>query len=556
MTDPANTLIEKGLALHRAGAVADAAELYAQALAQEPRNADALCYMAMIFCQQGQLPKGIDLLRAAIAVAPERAAAHNLLGRAHHGLGQLDAALASFDAAVRYQPDLAEAHGNRALVLSDLGRPAEAVESYDRALALNPTSFEDWCNRGTTLHALDREEEALASFERALALNADVAEIHVNRGNVLSKLDRLEDAAAAHDRAIALKPGLAQAYQQKGAALARLGRLVEARALVEKAIGLAPNDAETAFVLAQILLSQGEWRQAWPHYERRAQMAHPPFQPLLSPRWSGERPDDHRLVVMTEQGLGDAIHFGRYASLLAARGHAVTVLTQPVLQPLLSRLPGVERVVTSREELARDPRPFRWVPLMSLLRALHITPDAIPAQDPYLSVDPSRTTAWGERLGGGGFKIGIAWQPLGRDKSTPLSAFAPLADIDGVRLISLQKRPGTAQIDQVSFADRIERPMDEADTGAEALLDTAAVMMNLDLIVSVDTMAVHLAGALGRPAFVALRHVADWRWLSGRDDSPFYPNTRLFRQGATGDWDSTFAHMAEAVRGLLPRTGS
>jgi len=547
MTDPATSLVDKGLALHRSGAVAEAERLYAQALAQDPGNADALCYLAMICCQQGQFPKGIDLLQQAIKVAPQRGFAYNLLGRAQHQIGQLDAALASFDAAIGCQPDLAEAHGSRGLVLSDLGRPVEAVESYDRALALNPSSFEEWCNRGTTLHLLEREEEALASFDKAIALNSGIAEIHINRGNLLSLLDRLDDALAAYDRALLLNPTIAQAYAHKGLALKNLGRHEEARSLIEKAAAMKPDDPTIAFALAQILLLQGEWRQAWPHYERRAQMANPPYHPLLSARWNGERPDDHRLVIVTEQGLGDAIQFGRYASLLAARGHAVTVLTRPVLAPLLSSLAGVERVVTSTEELARDPRPFRWLPLMSVLRALHLTPNAIPEQAPYLSVDPARVAAWAERLGQG-FKVGISWQPARRDRSAPLSAFAPLANIDGIRLISLQKQPGTAQIDHVPFADRIERPSDEADIGAQALLDTAAMMQNLDLIVSVDTMTTHLAGALGRPVYVALRDVADWRWLGNRDDSPFYPTARLFRQPAAGDWDGAFAQIAAAVR--------
>jgi tetratricopeptide (TPR) repeat protein len=563
MTDMTAPLVEQGLALHRAGAIAEAARLYSQALNQDPRNVHALRYLAMILCQQGQFPKGIELLRRAIDVEPQNGAAHDLLGRALHGAGQLDAALASFDAAVSRQPDLANAHGSRGLVLHDLGRPEEAVASYDRAIELNPTSFEDWCNRGRALQALGREEEALASNDRAIALNPGVAEIHVNRGNMLSILDRFEEAVAAYDGAIALNPNLPLAYAQKGLALKNLSRIAEARTLVEKALAMEPNNAVTAFALAQILLLQGEWRQAWPLYERRAQMPTPPYQTLLSPRWNGEGPDHYRLVVVTEQGLGDAFHFGRYAALLAGRGHAVTVLTRPVLKPLLSTLPGVERVVTSADELARDPRPFRWIPLMSVPRALHLMPNAIPVQEPYVSVEPSRTAAWGARLGQQdlpgqqGLKVGIAWQgqTARRDRSAPLTALAPLAYIDHVRLISLQKQPGSAQIEEVPFADRIERPMDDADTSAEALLDTAAVITNLDLIVSVDTMAAHLAGALGRPAFIALRHVADWRWLTGRNDSPFYPNARLFRQETPGDWSAPFDKIADAVRALARSDG-
>jgi tetratricopeptide (TPR) repeat protein len=550
MTDPSATIVERALALHRSGAFAEAARLYSEVLQQEPRNVDALRYLAMIFCQQGQFRKGIGLLQQALEIAPQSGSTHNLLGRAQHRIGELDGALASFDAALACQPDLADAHGSRGLVLSDLGRLAEAIEGYDRALALNPNSFEDWCNRAIALNMLGRHEEALACFDRTIALNPTVAENQINRGNVLSMLDRFEEAIGAYDRALALRPDLAEAYAHKGLTLKNLGRLGEGRILIEKALAMQPNNATIAFALAQVLLQLGEWGLAWPHYEQRVHMASPPYQPLASKRWSGEGPDDHRLVVVTEQGLGDAIQFGRYAALLAGRGHAVTVLTHAVLQPLLSSLRSVERVVSSTEELARDPRPFRWVPLMSIPRALHLTPNAIPAQDSYLSVDPSRTAAWAERLGRGGFKIGIAWQTARRDRSAPLINFAPLAEIDGVRLISLQKQPGSVEIDQVSFANRIERPSDDADIGAEALLDTAAIVMNLDLVVSVDTMAVHLGGALGRPVFVALRRIADWRWLTDREDSPFYPATRLFRQSVHGDWKRLFDQIADVVRSL------
>jgi tetratricopeptide (TPR) repeat protein len=548
MLDSAASLLERALSLHRRGVIAEAAVLYSATLEREPRNPDALCYLAMIFCQPGRLAEGIALARRALDVTPECGLAHNLIGMAQHRLRHLDEALASFDAAISCQPDLAAAHGNRASVLSDLNRLNEAIESYDHAVALNPSSFEDWCNRGATLHALNRLEEAIDSFDQAIVLAPNVAAAHVNRGNVLSLLDRFEEAVAAYDRAIALERNLAQAYADKGLALKGLGRLGEAQTLIESALAMQPNNATVAFALAQILLLQGQWRRAWQHYERREQMPKPPFQPLLSPRWNGEWPDHYRLVVMTEQGLGDAIQFGRYASVLAGRGYAVTVLTRSVLLPLLSTLPGVERVVASPDELSRDSRPFRWIPLMSVPRALHLTPNAVPLQQPYLSANSRRVAVWRERLGGTGFKIGIAWGASGRSRSAPLANFEPLAEIEGVRLVSLQKLPSSAQIDEVPFGGRIERPTDETDTGAESLLDTAAIMMSLDLIVSVDTMAAHLAGALGRPVFVALRRIAEWRWLLDRDDSPFYPTMRLFRQPVDGDWNSVCAQIAGAVR--------
>jgi hypothetical protein len=302
--------------------------------------------------------------------------------------------------------------------------------------------------------------------------------------------------------------------------------------------------------LSQLLLLTGDWAEGLPLLEHRALLPNPAFLPLDFPRWNGEPPGEHRLVVLSEQGLGDNIQFGRHASLLAGRGHAVTLLTREDLAPLMRSLPGIEGVVTSAEQLAGDKRPVRWVPLMSLLAALHQRPNSIPAQAPYLSAEPKRVAAWAEKIGSGGFKIGIAWQGTSFLWQAPLSAFAPLAEIDGVRLISLQKGEACGQIGAVGFGARVEQPSEPNDYNAEALLDTAAIMQNLDLVVSIDAMPAHLAGALGRPAFIALRDVPDWRWLLEREDSPFYATLRLFRQSQAGDWTSVFARIAAAARAM------
>ena len=187
------------------------------------------------------------------------------------------------------------------------------------------------------------------------------------------------------------------------------GRFAEARKLFEQALAIAPDDHMSAYALARLMLLMGDWRNAWPLFERRASLPQPAYAPLDHPRWNGEPPGNFRLVLLSEQDLGDTVQFGRYAALLAGRGHAVTLLTQPVLAPLMRTLPGVERVVTSDEELAGDPRPVRWLPLMSTMGALHLTANAIPEQGPYLSAEPARVKRFAERLGGDGLKIGILW---------------------------------------------------------------------------------------------------------------------------------------------------
>jgi len=275
--------------------------------------------------------------------------------------------------------------------------------------------------------------------------------------------------------------------------------------------------------------------------------------------WKGEPLPNARLALVTEQGLGDAINFCRFAPLLAARGYNVTILTKPSLQALLSTLPGVT-IATSAEQLAQDQRPIRWLPIMSVAGVLGVQPSTIPADVPYLSAAPERIKAWAEPLGASGFKIGINWASGHSNnrhftkRNIPLADFSVLAALPGVQLFSLQKGPAANQIAQVAFRDRIIVLNTDPAPDVELFLDTAAVMTHLDLIVTCDTSVAHLAGALARPVFTALPMIADWRWLLGRDDSPWYPTVRLFRQTNPGDWTDVIARIAAEVRALAIRS--
>jgi hypothetical protein len=244
------------------------------------------------------------------------------------------------------------------------------------------------------------------------------------------------------------------------------------------------------------------------------------------------------------------IQFARFATALATAGHRVAIATQPAYASIFTDFAGVERVITDLDELpARVP--LRWAMLVSVAGILGVTPDALPAAVPYLLADQERVEAWRTRLGPG-LKVGLSWQGSpsfvhDRGRSIPLAAFAPVAEIAGIRLISLQKRPGAEQIASVAFGARIEQVLDASDTGEEAFRDTAALVASLDLIVASDSMNAHLAGALDRPVFVALRKIPDWRWLLGRDDCPWYPTARLFRQTSDGDWRDVFTRIAVAA---------
>jgi tetratricopeptide (TPR) repeat protein len=550
MTEPATSaqLIQQGLFHHRQGDIKLAMDRYTEALRNDPDNAEALYYVAVVSCQQGQFQQGADLARRVIAKGPPQACAHNLLGRALEQLDDPLEAIKSYDKAISIDANFAEAHSNRATLLAKAALPDEALKSYDCALALDPKSTADWINRGALLQDVGRHEEALASYDKALALTPQDAGILMNRANALSMLGRFPEAEAVYDEVIRRNPKLQIAFTHKGLAVKHQGRFADARKLLEQALTMQKEDAGTAFALGQLTLLTGDWRTGFPLFERRVAMPKPAYVPLEFPRWQGQPPGDFRLVILSEQGLGDTVHFGRYASLLAGRGHSVTLLTQPVLAPLMRTLPGIEKVVTADEELSGDTRRILWSPLMSLMGALHLMPNAIPVQEPYLSAEPARAAQWAERLGRNGFKVGVFWQGNTRASAAPLATLAPLAEVPGVRLISLQKGPAGAETAHVPFGARIERPLDASDLSREALLETAALIRNLDLVVSIDSMPAHLAGALGRPVFLALPYVADWRWLSERDDTPWYPATKLFRQDQMRDWTAVFERIAAAVR--------
>ena len=535
MAEPATAaqLLQQGLFHHRQGQLALAMERYSEVLRTDPNNADALYYIAVVACQENQYKEGIELARRAIALGPPQARVHNLLGQALYRLGERLEAIKNFDRAIALDANFADAHGNRANILVDVGLLDEALKSFDRALALNPTSATDWLNRGALLQQLGRHQEALASYDKAIVCGPDLAEAHVNRANALKDLGHLEVARGVLDSP----------------------RFDEAAAAYGKAIALEPRFEEAYLGRGLLNLLRGDWAAGFPDYEHRSNVGEPTYIELPQPRWDGEQRAGERLVLLSEQGLGDTIQFCRFAPLLAARGFDVTILTRKAMAPLLSTLPGVT-IATEPDALTLDPRPLRWLPLLSLAGVLGIAPDCVPAEVPYLSAVPARIESWRARLGAGGFKIGINWasghsdKPHFKQRDIALADFAGLAALPGVRLISLQKGPAAAQIGEVAFGDRIMTLDADPDPDADFCLDTAAVMMSLDLVVTCGTSVAHLAGALARPVFTALPAIADWRWLIGRDDTPWYPTMRLFRQDAGRQWQPVFEAIVEAVRGL------
>jgi tetratricopeptide (TPR) repeat protein len=510
--------LDAAIQFHQQVRLQDAETLYQAVLAARPRDFNALHLSGVLALQTGRAAMAEARIGAALSVDPTVAIAHGNLGNALRRLGRFDEALARYDAALALAPQDASIRVNRGAVLRDLGRLDEAVESYDAAIALNPNDAEAFSNRGVALRDLAKPEAALESFDRALALQPKFAEAWSNRGNALHDLARFSEAIADHERAIAIKPDYADAYWNRG----------------------------------QTLLLLGDFETGWMDYERR-KLKDPPVANRIYPQpfWFGAQDYQGKTVLIhAEQGLGDTIQFCRYVLPLEAMGVKVLFAPQRPIRALMKSLsPTVEIVDADDAALRFD---YHW-PLMSLPLTFGTRLATIPASAPYLSAEPDRVARWRERIGADGFRIGVSWRGssgrISLERAFPPSAFAAIAALPGVRLFSLQKGEGEA--DLAAHSGLAIEQLVGLDEGPDAFLDTAAVMQALDLVITCDTAIAHLAGALGRPTWVPLKHVPDWRWLLGRGDSPWYPTLRLFRQETRGDWAPVFAAMEAALRAHL-----
>ena len=549
----------EAVVLHKSGAIDDAVRIYRRILDADPANDEAIRLLGTAYVEQGRLDDAIIHIRKAVRRLPKDAYLHTMLGELLQATSRFDKALQCFNRALSLAPNFAEAHAARGTVLATLNRHEEAIGSFDRALALRSNFVEVLMNRGNSLRALKRFAEALLSYDAAIQVRPDLSEVHFSRGFVLEDECRWADAIESFDRALALAPPtaswLGQVHCHRAMAHHYLGHTNLALAGIAQAIAAASDDDEVIFTASLIELSHGRWLDAWPKFERRLKLeSSDPAKsvPSAIPLWSGEALTDELLVLKDDLGIGDQIQFCCFAADLANRGVRVALWTRPRMVALLKTVPHVERVFARIEDVRHEKA--RWLPMMSLPRVLGTTVDSIPQAAPFLFADPERVAKWRETLGTHGFKVGIIWQGnpdfrTDRDRSIALQEFAPLAAIPGIRLVSLQKGTGSEQIARVPFRSQIET-LDENFDAAGTFLDTAAVMMNLDLVVASDTSVAHLAGALGRPLFVALSLVPDWRWLLDRDDCPWYSSARLFRQTHNRDWTSVLTRIADAVRHL------
>ena len=553
--DYLTALNNRGVVLKGLNRREPALESYDKALAINPNYVDALNNRGNVLYELMRLEEALESYDKALALKPDYADAYINRGNVLRALKRPQQALESFENALALKPDSADAHNNLGTALQELDRFEEALASFNRALANAPRYAAALNNRGETLRLLGRPHEALESLDRALAIRPDYAEAFNNRGNALYDLMRLDEALQSFDRALAIQPHNADALNNRGGALKELKRIDEALVAYDRALAIKPDRADIICGRGYAALLNGDFRAGWLGQESRWDRKDTPKRHLEAayPVWRGDNILGKKIMVYDEQGLGDIIQFSRYLKLLSSAGAEITLKLRPSMHKLLAHVDDAVRVT---DILSADESFDYQCALLSLPLGFGTTLETVPAETPYLRAEAERDRKWRERLGDKGFKIGVAWQgnkatKIDIGRSFRLAEFLGVSRIPNVRLISLQKNQGTEQLGELPQDMKIETLGDDYDAGDDAFLDSAAVMQSLDLVISSDTSIAHLAGALGRPVWVALKYVPDWRWMLDRTDSPWYPSMRLFRQRTIGDWRGPFAEMESALRGIV-----
>jgi tetratricopeptide (TPR) repeat protein len=544
------SLMARALEHFDGGRFAEVEPLCLKILAVDVRHADALYVLGMAAFKTGRNELAVSMIRRAIAANCRQPFYHSNLGSALQAQGKTDEAIACFERALEVDCGHVEASFNLGNIYLGQKKLEEAAACYRRALAAKPEYPDAHCNLGNALKGLGKLEEAAASYRQAVDLVPGNADLWCNLGDTLHQLRRLDDAVSCFQRTLELDAKHAKACNCLGNACFDQGKLAESIGHCTRAVELNPEYYDAQMNVSLLQLQQGEFLSGWRNYGVRWKVY--PARSFVQPLWQGVAAADgpqiegRRILIHAEQGLGDALQFMRYVPLVRDAGGTVVLDIPPRLWRLAQQLEGVDALVPTGNPLP----PFDLqCPLMSLPQAFGTTLETIPARVPYLAAPPAALEK-AARLHwpADELKVGLAWtgnasHPKNWSRSIPLTLLEPVLRMTGVQFFSLQMGPATAEIKNVQATITDLMPM------TEDMADTAAQMAHLDLILTIDTSIAHLAGALGRPCWLLLSSLPDWRWLLNREDSPWYPTMRLFRQAKQGEWGP----VVEAVRAALEK---
>ena len=550
-----------GILLKEQRRYAESEAHYRQAIALLPGYAEAHVNLGALLTETGRIAEAEASYRRSLEALPESAELRYGLGLALAKLNRPAEAEASYRQALALRPGHADVRHRLGILLQEQGRDEAAAECFRQVIELSPGFAEAYSRMGVALKSLGRDEEAEASYRRALALRPDYPTVLGNLGALLSNRNRCEEAEACFLKAIGLQPDIAEVHYNLGMMLHRLHRHAEAEACYRRALDLRPGYVGAEWNLSALLLLLGKFEEGWRRYEIRYHAERhggkPAVPDLPFPQWQGQSLAGKSLLVWPEQGFGDAIQFCRYLAILKRRGAArITLVCKPPLKPLLDGLEGADAVAEIAEAPALPPHDF-WTLILSLPLHCGTGPDNIPAALPYLRPSPERLERWAPRLRNlAGLRIGLVWKGSAtngndQNRSLPgLETLAPLWEVPGLSFVSLQKGNGENQ----AARPPPDQPLLALGPELRDFADTAAVLAQIDLLISVDTAIAHLAGALGRPCWVLLPSEGlDWRWQRGRSDSPWYPGVmRLFRQDESGDWAPVVTAIAAELRNFRP----
>jgi tetratricopeptide (TPR) repeat protein len=546
--DYAQAFNNLGVALLEARELDQSREALERALAIDPEFTNARVNLGNVYAEKKDFERAVEVYREVIDRVPDAADAHNNLGNALRELGKSEEALESLKQAVTLRPQYADAFNNLGITYSRLTKYEDAQKAFEDAIRLRPDHAAAHNNLGIALAHQNLHDKAIASYQQALRIKSDYSEAHNNLAIVLTQTGRHAEADAAYRRALELKSNYAEAHSNWGIALTEMGKTDEALEHYGRALELRAEYPDAHMNRALTWLLRGDFERGWEEYEWRWQCKEFNPRPFRQPRWQGEPLEGRRILLHSEQGLGDTFQFIRYTKLVKERGGVVVIRCPKPLTQILRRCPWIDQLCIEGAEL---PDFDVHLPLLSLPWIFRTTLADVPADVPYLFADPQLVEHWHREFSYiRAFRIGINWQGNPRyrgdhRRSIPLAHFAPLAAIPGVRLICLQRGLGTEQIEQVRFS--VTQLGSQVDTVSGAFMDTAAILKNLDLVITSDTSLVHLAGALGVPVWMAVPYSPDWRWLLQREDSPWYPTMRLFRQKTLNNWEEVFDSIASAV---------
>ena len=541
-----------GIVLKKQGKLNDAIKAYKKAIFIRPNYPEAYNNMGIALQNQSKLKEAIEAHKKAILIKPNYAEAYNYMGMALQNQRKSNEAIEAFKKAISIKPEFAEAYNNIGLELHNQGKLDKAKEAYNKAILIRPNYVDAYNNIGITLKVQGELDKAIQSYKKAISLQPNYAKAYINIGNALKEQGNLDEALFANKKGISINPNYAEAYKNSGLILIDQGKMNEAFESFNKALSIEPNLPSAHYGCSIIHNLQGNLEKGFKKYEWRLKMKELKIKP---PRktftWDGSKSlIGKRFAVYEEQGLGDIIQFCRYLILLKQKGAEITFKVNKKMHALLKTLD--EAILLVDNDPDENDIDFE-IALMSLPHLLNTNLNTIPSMGSYLYADRDKIVSWSKRFKKPSFKIGICWQgsknKIDVGRSFDLSLFKDISRLPNVELISLHKGEGENQIKDINF--ELTTLGSVFDSGEDAFVDTAAVMANCNLIITSDTAIAHLAGALGCPTWVILKKVPDWRWMLGRNDSPWYPKMKLFRQKKRNDWGEVFEIIKKDLLSLI-----